>query len=148
MTDQHFKMEKRLMTEAMTCELPVQEDSLPRRVLVVDDEESIRLLLKEYFEIVGMQVRVASSGADGLKALEEGHFGLILCDVSMPGLDGFEVFERVLEMNPGQKFIFISGYAFAGSRRKLLQKSLGLLHKPFHLEDLNQLLETLYPDLL
>lgn len=121
---------------------------LPRRVLVVDDEESIRMLLKEYFEIVGLDVQAASSGAEGLKALEGGPFGLVVCDVSMPGIDGFEVFERVLEKNPQQKFMFISGYAFAGTRRKLLQKSMGLLHKPFHLEDLNQLLETLYPDLI
>jgi two-component system cell cycle response regulator CpdR len=134
--------------DPMICENPAPVDCLPQRVLVVDDEESIRLLLKEYFEFVGLEVNCVSSGHEGLNALQHEPYGLVLCDVSMPGLDGFEVFERVLQMHPGQKFIFISGYAFAGSRRKLLQKSMGLLHKPFHLEDLNQLLENLYPELL
>ncbi len=131
----------------MLCENLATVECLPRRVLVVDDDDSIRMLLKEYFEIVGLEVCTAGSGSDGLKALEQDEFGLVLCDVSMPGLDGFEVFERVINLNPKQKFMFISGYAFAGSRRKLLQKSLGLLHKPFHLSDLNLLLGSLYPDL-
>lgn len=119
----------------------------PKRVLVVDDEESIRMLLKEYFEIIGLEVRVAPSGQAGLKEYEEGKFGLVLCDVSMPGMDGFEVFERIRQSNPDQKFLFISGYAFAESRKKPLQNSLGLLHKPFHLNDLKQILSLVFPDL-
>ncbi len=121
---------------------------LPRRVLVVDDEEAIRMLLKEYFEILGLEVRAVGSGAEGLEVLGREEFGLILCDVSMPGMDGFEVFERALKSHPDQNFLFISGYAFAGSRKKLLQKSLGLLHKPFHLTDLNQILLSIYSDQL
>ncbi len=88
------------------------------------------------------------SGAEGLEVLGREEFGLILCDVSMPGMDGFEVFERALKSHPDQNFLFISGYAFAGSRKKLLQKSLGLLHKPFHLTDLNQILLSIYSDQL
>lgn len=130
------------------CENDALVDHLVRRVLVVDDEEPIRLLLKEYFEMVGIEVHTARSGLEGLEALEQESFDLVLCDVSMPGLDGFEVFERVSQIRPEQKFMFISGYAFAGARRKLLHKSLGLLTKPFHLEDLNLLMETLYPDLI
>jgi len=120
---------------------------VPKRVLVVDDEESIRTLLKEYFEIIGLEVAAVSSGTECIRALEQQDFGLILCDVSMPGMDGFEVFDRVQKANPEQKFLFISGYTFAETRKKYLQKSLGLLHKPFHLSDLNQILTNIYPDL-
>jgi two-component system, NtrC family, nitrogen regulation response regulator NtrX len=136
-----------MMIESKTDATTTSQRGLPRRVLVVDDEESIRLLLKEYFEIVGLEVHTAGSGIEGLKALEQETYGLVLCDVSMPGLDGFEVFDRILKLKPDQRFVFISGYAFAGSKRKLLQKSMGLLHKPFHLEDLNRLLAKVYPDL-
>jgi CheY-like chemotaxis protein len=141
-------MDSRMMIELKTDETAAPREGLPRRILVVDDEESIRLLLKEYFEIVGLEVHTAGSGVEGLKALEQETYGLVLCDVSMPGLDGFEVFDRIRQLKPDQRFVFISGYAFAGSKRKLLQKSMGLLHKPFHLEDLNRLLEKVYPDLV
>jgi len=117
-----------------------------RRVLVVDDEESIRSLLKEYFEILGLEAAAVSTGAECLALLEKEDFGLILCDVSMPGMDGFEVFDRVHHLKPEQKFLFISGYAFAESRKAQLQKSLGLLHKPFHLNDLNQVLTTVFAE--
>lgn len=127
--------------------ISIEATSPPKRVLVVDDEESIRMLLKEYFEIIGLEVRAAPSGPAGLKEFEEGEFGLVLCDVSMPGMDGFEVFEQIRRKNPNQKFLFISGYAFAESRKKMLQNSLGLLHKPFHLNDLNQVLSLVFPDL-
>ncbi|RJP79557.1 MAG: response regulator [Candidatus Zixiibacteriota bacterium] len=121
--------------------------TLTRRVLVVDDEESIRLLLKEYLELSGLEVCTALSGTEALRLLRERPFDLVLCDVSMPGMDGFDVFERVQETHPGQKFLFISGYAFAGSRKKLLQKSMGLLTKPFHLNDLNRIMMEVFPDL-
>jgi CheY-like chemotaxis protein len=114
---------------------------------VVDDEESIRSLLKEYFEILGLEASAVASGPECLALLEKEEFGLILCDVSMPGMDGFEVFSRVQTLRPQQKFLFISGYMFAESRKNCLQKSLGLLHKPFHLNDLNQVLTTVFPEL-
>ena len=127
------------MTQNATC--------LSRRVLVVDDEESIRSLLKEYFEILGLEAEAVASGPECLALLEKEEFGLILCDISMPGMDGFEVFNRAQALKPQQKFLFISGYMFAESRKSCLQKSLGLLHKPFHLNDLNQVLMTVFPEL-
>ena len=114
---------------------------------MVDDEESIRSLLKEYFEILGLEAAAVASGPECLALLEKEEFGLILCDVSMPGMDGFEVFTRVQTLKPQQKFLFISGYMFAESHKSCLQKSLGLLHKPFHLNDLNQVLTTVFPEL-
>jgi len=114
---------------------------------VVDDEESIRSLLKEYFEILGLEAEAVATGAECLALLEKEDFGLILCDISMPGMDGFEVFNRVQTLRPQQKFLFISGYMFAENRKICLQKSLGLLHKPFHLNDLNQVLTAVFPGL-
>ncbi len=121
---------------------------LPRSILVVDDEESIRLLLKEYFEILGLEVCITGCGREGLKALEMKKFGLVLCDVSMPGMDGFQFFEQVVKINPRQKLLFISGFGFASSRKKLLEKSLGLLKKPFHLTELNHVLVNVFPELV
>ncbi|MCX6641358.1 MAG: response regulator [bacterium] len=124
----------------------IEEAKLPKRVLVIDDEDSIRTLLQEYLEIVGFEVQTVASGFDGLKALETRDFGLVICDVLMPGIDGYQVFERVLEARPSQNFLFITGYAFAGSNQELIDKSLGMLHKPFHLHDLHTILTELFPE--
>jgi CheY-like chemotaxis protein len=119
----------------------------PNQVLVIDDEESIRALLKEYFEILGLKVRTEPSGFEGLKALEEEDYGLVICDVAMPGMDGFQVFEKVLALKPDQKFLFMTGYTFEGSRQELIDKSLGLLKKPFHLNELNVAISGVYADI-
>jgi DNA-binding NtrC family response regulator len=118
--------------------------SLTRRVLVIDDEDSIRALLKEYLEIVGFEVQTVASGFDGLDAIQNTNFGLVICDVLMPGIDGYQVFEKVLQCKPQQKFLFITGFAFAGSNKDLINKSLGVLQKPFRLEDLNRILCRLF----
>jgi CheY-like chemotaxis protein len=125
-----------------------EENHPPRSILIVDDEDSIRLLLKEYCEIMGLEVCMAGSGSEGWSLYPTQPFGLVLCDVSMPGMDGFEFYEKISKINPSQKFLFISGYAFASKRKVLLQHSLGLLQKPFHLHDLNQHLAKVYPDLV
>ncbi|TKJ41474.1 hypothetical protein CEE37_02625 [candidate division LCP-89 bacterium B3_LCP] len=124
------------------------EIDLPRKVLIIDDEEAIRTLLKEYIGIIGLDVHTAATGSDGIKALKEDAFGLIICDVSMPGMDGFEVYEKILKLKPDQNFLFITGYSFEGSRQYLIDRSLGLLRKPFHLEDLNTIINGIYPDVL
>lgn len=135
------------MENRRTGTAPIEVQSLPKRVLVIDDEESIRMLLKEYFEILGLDAYAVASGQEGLAVLESEEFGLVLCDVSMPGMDGFEVFERVLESSPDQKFLFISGYAISGSKKHLLGQSMGLLRKPFHLNDLREIASDVYPDI-
>lgn len=136
-----------MMTNAHSNTVTQTMTSPPKRVLVIDDEESIRILLKEYFEIIGLDVRAEPSGAEGLKAIAEDEFGLVICDVAMPGMDGFQVFEKVLNIKPKQNFLFMTGFSFEGSRQRLIDKSLGLLRKPFHLNDLNVILEGIYSDL-
>lgn len=120
---------------------------LPKRILVIDDEESIRHLLDEYLEIIGFEVHSVASGPEGLKALANGEFGLIICDVSMPGMDGFQVYEETVKSKPDQQFLFITGYNYAGSRENLVEKSLGLLRKPFHLNDLHAFISSIYPEI-
>ncbi|MBU1653043.1 response regulator [bacterium] len=122
-------------------------DVLAKRVLVIDDEESIRMLLQEYLEIVGLEVETAASGMEGLDKFEMDDFGLIICDVAMPGIDGFQVYEKIYNQRPEQNFLFITGYNFEGSQQDLIDCSLGLLRKPFHLNDLYKVIATLFPDL-
>ncbi len=119
--------------------------SVPRRILIIDDEESIRSLLDEFLAIEGFDVKTASSGFEGLKVLKDEEFGLVICDVAMPGMDGFQVFENVLKIKPSQNFLFITGYNFEGSNKSLQERSLGLLRKPFHLTDLQDFIARIFP---
>jgi len=70
---------------------------MKKKILIVDDEEGLRLLYKEELEDEGASVTLAASGAEALERLEEGTFDLILLDIKMPGMDGVEVLRRVKE---------------------------------------------------
>ncbi|HHL40817.1 MAG TPA: sigma-54-dependent Fis family transcriptional regulator [Deltaproteobacteria bacterium] len=59
-----------------------------KRILVIDDEESMRHMLSLMLEGEGYDVTAAADGAEGLRALEQGDYDLVLCDIRMPGLDG------------------------------------------------------------
>ena len=67
------------------------------RILVVDDEEGLRLLYKEELEEEGAEVELAASGEEALEKLEKNSIDLVLLDIKMPGMDGVEVLRRVKE---------------------------------------------------
>jgi len=71
------------------------QDASAGRILVVDDTEANRDLLKEILELDGNQVRLASDGAEALRAVADSVPDLVLLDVSMPGIDGLEVCRRL-----------------------------------------------------
>ena len=63
------------------------------RILIVDDEETIRLALRKFLRSRGYEVEIAGSGEQALQILARQSFSLMLCDVRMPGRDGFELLE-------------------------------------------------------
>ena len=70
---------------------------MKKRILVVDDEEGLRLLYKEELEEDGAVVELASSGPEALSKLEGSPIDLVLLDIKMPGMDGVEVLRMVKE---------------------------------------------------
>jgi two-component system, OmpR family, response regulator len=75
--------------------VPLREDGSPARLLVVDDEESLADLLVEALSFQGYDVTAARTGLEALDAVEAARPDLIVLDVNMPGLDGFEVVRRL-----------------------------------------------------
>lgn len=73
------------------------ETLMKKKILVVDDEEGLRLLYKEELEDEGAAVELASSGPEALSKLEGNSIDLILLDIKMPGMDGVEVLRMVKE---------------------------------------------------
>jgi len=109
------------------------------RILLAEDDDSMRDFLGKALERAGHEVVRVADGEDGLDVLGEapGQFELLLTDIVMPGVDGIELARRAAEVDPGLKIMFITGFAAvalnAGSGAP---KEAKVLSKPFHLRDL------------
>ena len=83
---------------------------MAKKILVVDDEEGIRLLYREELEDEGYKIIDASSGEDCLKCLEEELPDLVLLDIKMPGMDGVEVLRSIKEKKKDMPVILSTAY--------------------------------------
>lgn len=108
------------------------------RILIIDDEESIRSTLKDILEYEDYLVETASDGEIGLAKIKEDEWDVVLCDVKMPKKDGIEVLEESLKHNPELQFIMISGHANIDTAVECTKKgAYDFIQKP---PDLNRLL--------
>jgi two-component system, NtrC family, nitrogen regulation response regulator NtrX len=80
------------------------------KILVIEDDNKIRSILKEILEEKGHEVEGAADGVEGFKKLEQGEFDLCLCDIKMPKMDGMEVLEKAKDADIGTNFIMISAH--------------------------------------
>jgi two-component system, response regulator, stage 0 sporulation protein F len=80
------------------------------RLLVVDDEENIRILFKEELEDEGYEVDVASNGYEAIEKFKPGIFDLIILDIKMPGMDGIQVLSEIKNRDKDQPVVLCSAY--------------------------------------
>lgn len=110
------------------------------KILIVDDERSIRNTLKEILEYEKYKVDEAEDGAKGLEMINENHYDLVLLDIKMPKMDGIEVLEKAMLENSETPFIMISGHGNVETAVECVKKgAFDYLQKP---PDLNRLLIT------
>ena len=83
----------------------------PGKIVVIDDEQSLREGAKRILSRMNFEVLTASRGDEGLALLQEKPAGIVLLDMKMPGMDGMEVLKRIMEMDKGIIVIVITGYA-------------------------------------
>ncbi len=83
---------------------------MKKTILIVDDEEHIRLLYKEEFEEEGYNVILACSGEDALAEVEKTTPDLITLDIKMPGIDGITLARKIKDMKSDVPIIFVSAY--------------------------------------
>ncbi len=106
-------------------------------ILVVDDEEVVRLLFKETLEELGHAVMVAGNGFEGLELVKQRDFDLVFLDLKMPEMVGDELFGRIKEIKPRLPVTIISGYPDSGMmKRSLAQGPFGVMNKPFSESDI------------
>lgn len=111
------------------------------KVLIVDDERSIRNSLKDILGLEGYEVEVAANGPDALALLAGNNFDVVLCDIKMPDMDGIEVLEKARSEHGDLPFIMISGHGTIDTAVDAIKKgAYDYIEKP---PDLNRLLITL-----
>ena len=110
-------------------------------ILVIDDERSIRNVLKEILSSEGYKVEEAVDGEEGLKKFLVGNFDLVLCDIKMPKVDGIEFLQKANEANSDVPIIMISGHGTIETAVDAVKKgAFDFISKP---PDLNRLLITI-----
>ena len=105
-------------------------------VLVVDDEEEIRTVLREVLEWAGHQVTEARTGAEGLQRYREAPVDVVITDILMPEISGLELIKALRESFPTAKIVAISG---SGAQMLDMATQLGahrVLAKPFKRQEL------------
>jgi len=111
------------------------------RILIIDDERSIRNTLKDILEYEKHEVELAEDGPKGLEKIRNGEFDVVLCDIKMPGMDGIEVLEKISEIASDVPVVMISGHGNIDTAVDAIKKgAFDFIEKPL---DLNRLLITI-----
>jgi two-component system cell cycle response regulator DivK len=104
------------------------------RILVVDDHEDNRRILRDLLTTAGMDVVEAFTGEDAVTRAEAEHVDLVLMDIQLPGIDGYEATRRIkaLPARGGVPIIAVTSYALAGDETKAVAAGCdGYVSKPF-----------------
>lgn len=108
-----------------------------RRLLVVDDEETIRLALSKFLRSRGFDAETAESGEAALARLQEGRFSLMLCDIRMPGMSGLDLVPKARALHPDLAVIMLSAVNdVPTASESIAVGAMEYLTKPVDLQDL------------
>jgi CheY-like chemotaxis protein len=116
-----------------------------RRILVVDDQESMRTLLKDMLEVIGYEVTLADGGERALEILQDPAFELVLSDLNMPGMDGSALLRTIKANLPGLPVVIITGNGtFHTEKRVMKEGADGYISKPCTLSKIQKTLGDLF----
>ena len=111
------------------------------KILIIDDERSIRNSLKEILADEGYDVEVAENGMQGCEMADKEKYSVIFCDIKMPGMDGMEVLDKFTEMGIDAAVVMISGHGDIDTAVECIKKgAFDFIQKPL---DLNRILITI-----
>ncbi len=108
------------------------------RVLIVDDDESVRWVLKKSLEKEGIGTALAKSAAEALERIKEGDIAIALMDIRMPGMNGFEALEKIREEDKGVSVIIMTAQATMQNAIEAMRRgAFDYITKPFDLDEVN-----------
>jgi DNA-binding response OmpR family regulator len=111
------------------------------RVLIIEDDEEMRSLLKDFFVEEGFETDSVSNGYDALGVLTKKVFDLVVTDIRMPGLTGLDILPRIKKIQPEVAIIVITAFGTEEVRRKAFERGANAyLEKPIHFQELRGLI--------
>ena len=111
------------------------------KILIIDDERSIRNSLKEILVDEGYEVDVAENGVHGIEMVDKEKYNIIFCDIKMPEMDGIEVLDKLISMGVDSAVVMISGHGDIDTAVECIKKgAFDFIRKPL---DLNRILITI-----
>jgi YesN/AraC family two-component response regulator len=121
---------------------------MPKRILLVDDEELVRVTLKEFLTILGLEVVEASSGSEGIEKAQQVEFQILITDYKMPDMTGIEMIREILKFKRDFKIVILSGFV-AEITNEMLEgiKVSAILQKPADLGVLERIITQILADL-
>ena len=108
------------------------------RVLLVEDDATLRMLTTEVIEELDHQVTAVASAEAALELLPQGNHDVLFTDIGLGGMSGIELTRRALAMDPALRIVVASGYAF--EREPGMEERVGVLIKPYDLNKIRQAL--------
>ena len=121
--------------------------AMAKKILIIDDEVDLALLLKEFLETLGYEVFLAGTAANGLEILKKEEPDLVFQDIVMPKVDGLESLQQLKSARPQSIVIVMSGLRDAELARKAIGfGAYDFLLKPLDLQQLqNNILSRIFP---
>lgn len=126
--------------------VPVSGHYQAKRILVIDDNVDAAAVLTAFLNIKGFQVVARHSGESGIAAGEQHHPAVIICDIGMPGMDGYQTAQRIRQTTWGKSAVLIALTGYGRKEDKILAKEAGFDYhflKPVNLDELAWFLEDL-----
>ena len=106
------------------------------RILLAEDDDSMRAYLSRALERTGYEVVAVANGADAVPLISSDQFDLLLTDIVMPEMDGIELAQKASAIDPEIRVMFITGFAAVALQSGRTAPEAKMLSKPFHLKDL------------
>lgn len=113
-----------------------QANTKIQRILLAEDDDSMRLFLEKALKKAGYEVSSFGTGLEAFERIKEEPFTLLLTDIVMPEMDGIELARKAAEVDPELKIMFITGFAAVALNAEESTPEAKVLSKPFHLRDL------------
>jgi EAL domain-containing protein (putative c-di-GMP-specific phosphodiesterase class I)/CheY-like chemotaxis protein/GGDEF domain-containing protein len=110
-------------------------------VLFVEDEEKAREIGKKLFEKFFKKVDVAKDGEEGLEKFKNGHYDLVITDITMPKMNGIELIKKIREIKPNQEIIVLTAHSDKDLILETINLNVGYVLKPINLDTFMQVLK-------